>query len=126
MIPNQLLFGEHQSNNPVVAFYSYFHNLRSGVSVCIHLLLVFNSCISVSIWVQVFQNVSGQSRFELAVTMSRRKEAIEELRRSMPGPSCKPVRTVLDPKGNAMSITDRRARDLRGNTMGITVNRPQY
>ena len=44
----------------------------------------------------------------------------------MPGPSCKPVRTVLDPRGNAMTITDCRARHLRGNALGIIVNRPQY
>ena len=36
--------------------------------------------------------------------MSRRVESIEELRRSMPGPACKPVRTVLDTRNNAMSI----------------------
>ena len=28
----------------------------------------------------------------------------------MPGPTCKPVRTILDPRGNVMSITDSRAR----------------
>ena len=28
----------------------------------------------------------------------------------MPGPACKPLRTILDPRGNAMSITDSRAR----------------
>ena len=91
----------------------------------IHLLLVFNSFISVSIWVQVFHNVSGQSRFELAVTMSRRKEAIEELRRSMPGPSCKPVRTILDPRGgNAISIKDIRAR--YATSAYVQHQRPQY
>ena len=66
--------------------------------------------LAVSIWAQVFHNVPGQSRCEPAVTMSRRKESIEELRRSMPGPACKPLRTILDPRGNAMSITDSRAR----------------
>ena len=78
-------------------------------SVCIHLMLVFYRFISVSSWVQVFHNVSGQFRFEPAVAMSRRREAIEELRRSTPDPSCKPVRTILDPRGNASSIKSRDA-----------------
>jgi hypothetical protein len=38
-----------------------------------------------------------------AAKMSRRIE-IEELQKSMPGPACRPVRTVLDTKNNAMSI----------------------
>ena len=45
--------------------------------------------------------------------MSRRKEAIEEFRRSMPGSSCKPVSTILDGRGNASSIKSRPAAPLQ-------------
>jgi hypothetical protein len=94
--------------------------------VCTHLTLVFYRMISVSIWVQAFHNLSGQSRFELAVTMSRRNEAIEKLRGSMPGPSCKSVRTILDTRGNAMSIKDSRAASCNNGFCAATASAQQY
>jgi len=67
---------------------------------------------------------SQQSRFEPAVTMSSRKEAIEFCR-YMPDCSCQPVRTILDPRGgNAISIKDIRAR--YATSAYVQHQRPQY